>query len=73
MTERNEATDPFAGRTFGLTIYLGNAAMLTGEDVADALREVAECVESLSELTEPYNGTIRDLNGNAVGRWAVGA
>ena len=53
-----------------LTITLGNAAMTSGEDLALALREVANkldlygCTDMVKE-----NGRIRDLNGNTVGTW----
>jgi hypothetical protein len=47
---------------FTVKIYLGNDAMQTPEDVADALRRVAEQLEN--GTTE---GSIRDINGNTVG------
>lgn len=52
--------------TFTLKIDLGNAAMGTPEDVADALRSIASDVADGDE-----SGIIRDLNGNTVGRWTV--
>ena len=61
--------------TFRLKIELGNAAMLTGQDVAGALREVADKVEAIGDdelgNTDPYDrkGKIRDINGNTVGEW----
>lgn len=55
---------------FTMTIELGNAAMETPEDVADALRRAADVIEGASvEVGE--EAAIRDLNGNAVGRWKV--
>jgi hypothetical protein len=59
---------------FTLKIKLGNAAMLTGEDIARALREVARRVEAEigpEELTNKvtYKASIRDINGNTVGEW----
>lgn len=50
--------------TFTLKITLGNAAMRTPLDVADALRRAAAGVERGEE-----SGTIRDVNGNTVGTW----
>lgn len=63
---------------FRLEIELGNAAMLTGEDVGGALRKVARRVEELGagperEFAAGEEGSIRDENGNTVGRWAVSA
>ncbi len=51
---------------FSLRIELGNAAMSTPEQVAQALRKAADAVETHRE-----DGPILDLNGNSVGRWAV--
>ncbi len=51
---------------FNLRIELGNAAMQTPEDIADALRSVANKLESGN--TE---GSIRDLNGNTVGEFKI--
>lgn len=48
---------------FSLTIILGNDAMRTPEDVADALRRTADRV-----YTE--RGAIFDANGNRVGGFA---
>lgn len=72
MPARNEASDPFTGRTFTLSIQIGNAAMQDGYDVAEALRTVASRVEGLAGYAPPYSGSIYDTNGNKVGRWAVG-
>lgn len=53
---------------FSLDIDLGNEAMRTHEDVANALRDVAD---SLDESTgQGWSGIIRDANGNHVGGWA---
>jgi hypothetical protein len=52
---------------FRLTIILGNAAMLTPEHVADALRRVAGELDRCGLPEEA--GSIRDLNGNRVGTW----
>jgi hypothetical protein len=56
---------------FRLRIELGNDAMRTGEDVARALREVADQVEGFDPFV-PYGARIRDANGNTVGEWDVG-
>lgn len=63
---------------FRLEIGIGNDAMLTAGDAAEALRRVAALLEmSAEEALEPlaveYPGgvLIRDLNGNRVGRWWV--
>lgn len=56
---------------FKLEIELGNDAMLTGEDVARALRKVADVVESCTPYVVKAEGpgTIRDENGHKVGTW----
>jgi hypothetical protein len=59
---------------FTLKIKMGNAAMLTGEDIARALREVARDIERNvgdEELNKrvAFKGKIRDINGNTVGEW----
>ena len=51
---------------FTLQIELGNEAMQTPEDIADALRKAA------SKLEAGYGtGNIMDLNGNSVGSYAI--
>lgn len=52
------------GKKFTLTINLGNEAMQTGEDVAEA---VALAVYSIEQQEGP--GRIYDANGNQVGEW----
>ena len=62
---------------FTLRIKLGNAAMQTPEDVAEALRKTAEYVEGVGSYEGDDEevrwhldaGNIRDLNGNTVGSW----
>ena len=49
---------------FQLTIKLGNAAMLTPEDIAGALRDAADAVEH-----GRTDGFVYDTNGNRVGSW----
>jgi hypothetical protein len=62
---------------FTLTIETGNEAMLTGEDLAKALKGVAKNVASIFEGGEPMDDfavapmTIRDANGNRVGSWDI--
>jgi hypothetical protein len=51
---------------FTLEITLGNYAMQTPEDIADALQKAASHVQA------GYgNGVIRDVNGNSVGSYAI--
>lgn len=59
---------------FTLTIELGNAAMMTGEHVAAALKSVAEWIDDDTPFTGAEDGeSIRDINGNRVGGWSVHA
>jgi sulfur carrier protein ThiS len=51
---------------FQLQIKLGNEAMQTASDVADALRRVAE---RLDERGFDAPSIVRDANGNLVGAW----
>lgn len=51
---------------FTLTIDLGNDAMCSTGDIAEALRNVADRLELYAE----DSGIIRDENGNKVGTWA---
>jgi hypothetical protein len=52
---------------FKLTITLGNDAMQEPEDVAGALRNVVDKLES----GETGEASILDLNGNKVGSWEI--
>jgi hypothetical protein len=56
---------------FKLEIRLGNAAMQTAEDVAEALRRLADKVEAAD--IESDRGRVMDLNGNRVGDWEITA
>jgi hypothetical protein len=56
---------------FTLTITLGNDAMQTGGDVAEALREVAGRIDDRRGGLFEDSGRIRDANGNTVGEWRV--
>lgn len=51
---------------FKLEIEIGNDAMQTTDDVADALRDVLLVLDNGGTY-----GIIRDLNGNTVGRWEL--
>jgi hypothetical protein len=54
-------------------VHLGNAAMITGDDVAGALAQVARRLREDVGIDEPTPGVavIRDVNGNRVGTWSV--
>lgn len=54
---------------FELKIKLGNEAMQTPGDVAEALQRVACQVEFRIHVPDMGGGQIRDLNGNIVGEW----
>ena len=54
--------------TFKLQIELGNAAMLTAENVAGALNRVSYELDT-SEAPGSLSGNVRDHNGNTVGSW----
>ena len=57
--------------TFTLKIKLGNEAMQTPFDVADALARLSVWIyRNLNDLGSE-SGNIRDLNGNRVGEWKV--
>lgn len=58
---------------FKLEIELGNEAMLTSHDIAEALRDVMRKLRKDSEdsLEEAFKGRIKDLNGNTVGGWQI--
>lgn len=56
---------------FMLEIELGNAAMETGRDVADALNNIAYQLQDTTMVLEPTTGKVVDENGNSVGKWEV--
>lgn len=58
---------PLAPLTFTLTITLGNDAMQDGGDIAEALEWVADHTDIMGSR----EGSIRDRNGNTVGKWEV--
>lgn len=53
--------------SFSLDIDLGNAAMQSPEDVADALRATADKLDAAAGYVG--EGAIHDANGNRVGGW----
>lgn len=61
-------TDQIDGSEFELKIKLGNAAMQTPEDIAEALRVVASRLDAAGIYA---NETIMDLNGARVGSWEI--
>jgi hypothetical protein len=64
---------------FSMTISLGNAAMLTSEDLADRLKVVAMRLETQDYVRQvkdegsmdPFVRGVSDLNGNMVGRFTL--
>lgn len=55
---------------FTLSIHMGNDAMQTPADLAEALRELAGKLSGYGNIT-PGSGSIRDINGNNVGVWDI--
>ena len=58
---------------FTLEIELGNDAMQTYGEVLDAAIASTPGYESGIEILPNECGTIRDINGNTVGKWEVTA
>ena len=64
---------------FELSITLGNDAMRTGNDVADALRRIVDRIQGPHAFgadgqklgSAIKGGTIHDLNGNRCGAWEI--
>ena len=58
---------------FELELKLGNAAMCTGADIADALRRAADWIEDYEpgEMEDGRAVSLFDQNGNRVGEWRV--
>lgn len=60
---------------FTITLKLGNDAMRTGDDVAEALHAVADRLThtgSAHDALQPgAGGPMFDANGNRVGSWDV--
>jgi hypothetical protein len=71
IAEQVEAATPH----FKLRIALGNDAMQTAEDVAGALRGLADHVAEIGGYVDfgGYRdaGSVRDENGNTVGMWEL--
>lgn len=55
---------------FTLVIKLGNDAMQTADDIAEALERVAKKVREIPTMQD-FDGPIMDLNGNKVGVWGI--
>lgn len=57
---------------FKLIIELGNDAMQTADELAEALRNAATRIETqYNELSSGQYGGVKDVNGNNVGEWEV--
>jgi hypothetical protein len=54
---------------FKLTIALGNDAMQSSYDIADALRATADKIENIYTIHSGSTGKVIDANGNTVGQW----
>lgn len=61
-------TDKIDGTEFTLTLKLGNVAMQTPADIAEALRQVANRLDAAGVYA---NEIIMDLNGARVGTWEI--
>ena len=59
--------------TFALTLKLGNEAMQTAADIADALRRAASWLEEYAAIEDGESVSLLDQNGNYVGKWEVSA
>lgn len=55
-------------RKFRLEIELGNESMDSVGEIAEALRDVANKVDSIQSYNQAF-GAIQDGNGNTVGGW----
>ena len=55
---------------FTLVIELGNDAMQTPNQIADAIENALAKVRKIYE-TQDFNGKIKDVNGNTVGVWGI--
>lgn len=56
-----------------VTLELGNDAMRTGADLAGALERIGAAIAATVDDTAGTiaAGTVRDDNGNTVGRWTL--
>lgn len=58
--------------SFRLSLYLGNDAMRTPSDIANALRQSADEIDQMYGLWDmSMSQNIRDKNGNVAGRYAI--
>lgn len=67
--EEDDDFGPYS--TFTVTIKVGNAAMSTVDDLADALTDVAEKVRMATGSPRLWSGGIMDANGNTVGKYEL--
>jgi hypothetical protein len=57
---------------FSLEIEMGNEAMQSYADIAQAVRRIfADFANRPEEVDEGENGNVYDLNGNKVGTWEI--
>lgn len=57
---------------FTLEIDMGNDAMLTAADIADALDDTSRGIRDDGDfIPGDHEFAIRDANGNTVGKWMV--
>lgn len=56
---------------FTLRIELGNDAMQTAQDIAEALRDTAVRIGYGAVIGTTETGRIHDANGNEVGQWSI--
>jgi hypothetical protein len=60
-----------------VSVEIGNDAMMTGEDLAKAVKRVSKSISNIFEGGEPIldstiiSATVRDNNGNRVGWWGI--
>ena len=54
---------------FSVEIDLGNDAMRSELDLADALARIAKQIKFYSACHIATDGKVKDVNGNTVGRW----
>ena len=72
ITKHGEYIGDLIMAQFILKITLGNEAMITGYDIAGALKDIADKINDNEDMRE-FTGQkrIMDLNGNTVGSWSV--
>lgn len=60
-----------------ISVEIGNDSMMTGDDLAAAVKRASKSIKNIFEGGEPVSGatispnTIRDDNGNRVGWWGI--